>query len=78
MRFGNSSHYFGPGEARWRKRATRRPLVAAESGEGGLFRELLYQLPNEGAHESAAPSVRLPIDIEPRSAIGIREGYRRH
>ena len=41
------------------------------------FRALLCQLANEGAHESAAPSVRLPIYIEPWPAIGISEGNRR-
>ena len=35
-------------------------------------------LANKRAHESAAPSVRLPIYAESRSAIGIRQGHRRH
>jgi len=35
-------------------------------------------LTHEGPHKSAAPSVRLPIDVKARAAIGISEGYRRH
>src|SRR5271156_5626582 len=78
MRFGNSSHYFGLKRSSFGKWATQRPLPEAESRKGSLFRALLCELANEGAHESAAPSVRLPIYIEPWPAIGIRDGNRRH
>src|SRR6202521_3752709 len=41
-------------------------------------RPLDGSLAHKGPHESAAPAVRLPIDVESRAAIGVSEGNGRH